>query len=208
MLCVGNFHYSIYSYKIFLRIYALFWLLGVNLSLKNQLSYYTISFSWNKRLLKPKFLCEECSVNLYNFFFAKVTTLFLKGQMNQKIEIFSFVPLPSPNTKKNHPKWDLGKNLSSQAFRKDKRLKCEHFEDFTKTFLKWPRDGLDTTWRQCWSSGRKNILSNFCASVILGSSNLRLKAGFLLVDCVCLCRSVKVLTETEWNTRGANVCSL
>ena len=31
----------------------------------------------------------------------------LKGQMNLKIEIFSFVTLPSPNTKKNHPKWDL-----------------------------------------------------------------------------------------------------
>ena len=28
----------------------------------------------------------------------------LKGQMNQKIEIFSFVALPSPNTKENHPK--------------------------------------------------------------------------------------------------------
>ena len=27
-----------------------------------------------------------------------------KGQMNQKIDIFSFVALPSPNTKKNHPK--------------------------------------------------------------------------------------------------------
>ena len=40
----------------------------------------------------------------------------LKGQMNQKIDIFSFVALPSPNTKKNHPKWDLGKDFSSQAF--------------------------------------------------------------------------------------------
>ena len=57
--------------------YALFWLPRVNLSLKNKLPYYTISFSWNKRLLEPKFLCDECSVNLYNFF-AKVTTLFLK----------------------------------------------------------------------------------------------------------------------------------
>ena len=38
-----------------------------------------------------------------------------KGQMNQKIDIFSFVALPSLNTKKNHPKWDLGKDLSSQA---------------------------------------------------------------------------------------------
>ena len=28
----------------------------------------------------------------------------LKGQMNQKIDIFSLVALPSPNTKKNHPK--------------------------------------------------------------------------------------------------------
>ena len=28
----------------------------------------------------------------------------IKGQMNQKIEIFSFVTLPSPNTKKEHPK--------------------------------------------------------------------------------------------------------
>ena len=27
-----------------------------------------------------------------------------KGQMNQKIEIFSFVALPSLKTKKNHPK--------------------------------------------------------------------------------------------------------
>ena len=28
----------------------------------------------------------------------------LKGQMNQKVEIFSFVALPSPNAKKNYPK--------------------------------------------------------------------------------------------------------
>ena len=40
----------------------------------------------------------------------------IKGQMNQKIDIFSFVALTSPNTKKNHPKWDLGKDFSSQAF--------------------------------------------------------------------------------------------
>ena len=35
--------------------------------------------------------------------------------MNQKIEIFSSVALPSPNTKKNYPKWDLEKDFSSQA---------------------------------------------------------------------------------------------
>ena len=57
--------------------FALFWLPRVNFSLKNLPPYFTISFSWNKRLLEPKFLCDECSVNLYNFF-GKVTTLFLK----------------------------------------------------------------------------------------------------------------------------------
>ena len=30
--------------------------------------YHTISFSWNKRLLESKFLCDECSVNFCNFF--------------------------------------------------------------------------------------------------------------------------------------------
>ena len=36
--------------------------------------------------------------------------------MNQKIAIISFDALPSPNTKKNLPKWDLDKDFSSQAF--------------------------------------------------------------------------------------------
>ena len=57
--------------------YALFWLTRVCVSLKKQLPYCTISFSWNQRLLEPKFLCDECSVNLYNFF-AKVRALFVK----------------------------------------------------------------------------------------------------------------------------------
>ena len=57
--------------------YALVWLPRVNFSIEDLPHYFTISFSWNKRLLEPKFLCDECSVNLYNFF-GKVTTLFLK----------------------------------------------------------------------------------------------------------------------------------
>ena len=62
--------------------YALFWLPRVNLSLKHLLPYYTNSFSWNKRLLEPKFLCNEWSVNLNIYiFFAKVTTLFLKWKL-------------------------------------------------------------------------------------------------------------------------------
>ena len=71
--------------------------------------------------------------------------------MNQKIDIFSFVALPSPNTEKNHPKWDLGKDFSSQAFRKIKDQNPSISENFTKTLLKWTRDRLETTWRQCWS---------------------------------------------------------
>ena len=66
----GNFHYSMDSYKIFFT-YALFWLPKVNISLKKQLPYFTISFSWNKRLLEPTILCDECSVNLYNFFWRR-----------------------------------------------------------------------------------------------------------------------------------------
>ena len=34
----------------------------------------------------------------------KLVKELLKGQMNQKIDMFSFVALPSPNTEKNHPK--------------------------------------------------------------------------------------------------------
>ena len=48
--------------------FALFWLPRINLSLQNQLSYYTISFSWSNSLLEPRFLCDECSVNLHDFF--------------------------------------------------------------------------------------------------------------------------------------------
>ena len=55
---------------------------------------------------------------------------YIKGQMNQKIEIFSFVVLPSPNTKKKHPKWDLGKEFSSQAFIERKDQNPSISEDF------------------------------------------------------------------------------
>ena len=71
--------------------------------------------------------------------------------MNQKIAIFSFVALPSPSTKTNHPRWDLGKDFFASLYRKIKDQNPRISEDFTKTFLKWPRDGLETTWRQCWS---------------------------------------------------------
>ena len=66
--------------------YALVWLPRVNFSLENLPHYFTISFSWNKRLLEPKFLCDECSVNLYNFF-AKVTTLSLNKNVFASYQI-------------------------------------------------------------------------------------------------------------------------
>ena len=85
--------------------------------------------------------------------------------MNQKIEIFSFVALPSPNTKKNHPKWFLGKDFSSQAFpRKIKDQNPSISEYFTKTFLKCPRDRLETTWCNVGLSGRKNVLRKLLRS--------------------------------------------
>ena len=69
-----------------------------------------------------------------------------KGQMNKKIDIFSFVVLPLPNTKRNQPKWDLGKDFSSQAFIERKMIKIRAFpKTSTKTFLKWPRDKLEET---------------------------------------------------------------
>ena len=82
-----------------------------------------------------------------------------KGQMNQKIEIFFFVTLPSPNTKKNHPKWDLGKDFSPQAFIEWWKIKIRVFP---KTSQKRFWNGRVIDWRLCdvnvGLSGRKNIL--------------------------------------------------
>ena len=59
MLCLGNFRYSIDSYKIFLHTHC-FGYPDFDFPLKSmKLPNYTISFSWNKRLLEPKFLCDE-----------------------------------------------------------------------------------------------------------------------------------------------------
>ena len=66
-------------------------------------------------------------------------------------KIFSFIALPSPNTKKNHPKWDLGSDYFPSLYRKVKDQNPRISEDLTKTFLEWRRDGLETTWRQSWS---------------------------------------------------------
>ena len=57
--------------------YALFLLPGVNLSLKNQLPYYIISFSWNKRLLEQSSYAMNVPLT-FIIFLAKVTALFLK----------------------------------------------------------------------------------------------------------------------------------
>ena len=70
--------------------------------------------------------------------------------MNQKIEIFSFVALPSPNTKKNHPKWDLGKDFSSQAFKGRQKIKIRAFPKTSRKRF-WNGRLIDwRLWRQCW----------------------------------------------------------
>ena len=50
-----------------------------------------------------------------------------KGQMNQKIEIFSFVALPSPNTKKTILSEIWVKIFLPKPLKEDKRSKSEHF---------------------------------------------------------------------------------
>ena len=79
--------------------------------------------------------------------------------MNKKIDIFSFVALPSPNTKKNHPKWDLGKDFSSQAFIEKQNIKIRAFP---KTSRKRFWNGRVIDWRlrdvNVGLSGRKNVL--------------------------------------------------
>ena len=79
--------------------------------------------------------------------------------MNQKIEIFSFVALPSPNTKKKHPKWDLGKDFSSQAFIERSKIKIRAFP---KTSRKRFWNGRAIDWRlrdvNVGLLGQKNIL--------------------------------------------------
>ena len=44
------------------------------------------------------------------------TRLQLQGSNKPKKWNLFFVALPSPNTKKKHPKWDLGKDFSAQSF--------------------------------------------------------------------------------------------
>ena len=79
--------------------------------------------------------------------------------MNQKIETFSFVALPSPNTKKKLPKWDLGEDFSSQAF--IERLKFK-IRAFPKTSRKRFWNGRVIDWRlrdvNVDLLGRKNVL--------------------------------------------------
>ena len=59
--------------------YALFWQPRVNLSHKKQLPYHTIPFSWNNRSVEQSSYAMSVPLTLiYFFFFAKVTTLFLK----------------------------------------------------------------------------------------------------------------------------------
>ena len=91
--------------------------------------------------------------------YAEKKTLRLKGQMNPKIDIFSVVALPSPNTKKKHPKWDLGKDFSSQAFIERWKIKIPAFP---KTSPKRFWNGRAIDWRlrdvNVSLSGRKNVL--------------------------------------------------
>ena len=62
-------------------------------------------------------------------------------------------------------------------YRKIKDQNPSISEDFTKTFLKWPRDRLETMTSMLVSQRGKTFCASFCAS---------------LIACVCLSRSVRV----------------
>ena len=83
----------------------------------------------------------------------------------------------------------------ASLYRKIKDQNPSTSEDFSKTFLKWPRDGLETTWRQCWSSGRKKLAEKRSALCkLLCVPYRRLKAGFS----VCWLRSTAFVCVVLW----------
>ena len=116
-----------------------------------------------------------------------------------KIEKFSFDTLPSPNTKKNHPKWDLGKDFYFQAFIERWKIKIRAFP---RTSRKRFWNGRAMDWRLRDVKVGLQAGKKFCASPIAG-----LRRAFLCVYRVLFVNE-RVLTGTEWNARGVNVCSL
>ena len=115
--------------------YALFWLPRVCLSLKKQLPYYTISFSWNKHLLEPKLLCDECSVNLYNFF-CEWNNTFLKWT-EQKLQSFDWEKRQKAEGKMS-PKILLEKNKEREnrvSEEKERKRRKKKSNECTASFL-------------------------------------------------------------------------
>ena len=123
--------------------------------------------------------------------------------MNQKIEIFSFAALPSSNTKKNHPKWDLGKDFPFQAFIERLIIKIRIFPKTSRKRF-WPRDRLEATWRQCWSF-RPEKRSAQASAHPLSQAQGSLFGDRDVRPFVCFVTD-RVLTKTEWNAQGVNVC--
>ena len=91
--------------------------------------------------------------------------------------------------------------ISSQAFIERWKIKIRAFP---RTSRKRFWNGRAMDWRlrdgNVGLHAGKEFCASFCASPIAG-----LRRAVLCVYCVCL--SLRVLTETEWNVRGANVCS-
>ena len=98
-----------------------------------------------------------------------------KGQINQKNEIFSLSLYLHQTLKRNILNEIWVKIFLPNPLQKDKYQNPSISKDFTKTLLKLQRDGLETTRRQCWSSGRKNVLRKLR---FLPIPYCRLNAGF------------------------------
>ena len=72
-------------------------------------------------------------------------------------------------------------------------------------FFIWPIFNQDWPLQQGWYQlqGGKTFCASFCASFIAGSR----RAFLWLRSTVCLFVTERVLTKTEWNAQGVNVCS-
>ena len=73
-----------------------------------------------------------------------------KGQMNRKLKYFLLSPYRHQTLKRTILSETWVKTFLPNLYRKIKDPNPNISEDLTA-------DGLETTWRQCWSSGRKNV---------------------------------------------------
>lgn len=101
--------------------------------------------------------------------------------MNKTIDIFSFVGLPLPTTKRNHSKWDLGKDFPSEVFKEKKtedqnpNISEDFDEDVSEMATRWTGGneneltnfGVTQPWTFCWRVNESDCTSSFYSYFLL-----------------------------------------